>query len=109
MQSESAIPATAADAPDWRLDRSSPVPLYVQIKQRLLPEIAHWPDSRRFYTDLELCSLFSVNRLTVRQAAFLAAQKPLAAALAAAGVRIRSVAATSGAARQSLGPAVKKH
>nr|WP_315845620.1 hypothetical protein [uncultured Achromobacter sp.] len=41
--------------------------------------------------------------------AFLAAQKPLIRVLAEAGVRCRSVAATSGAARQSLGPNVKKH
>ncbi|MGE8642177.1 MAG: hypothetical protein ACN6PR_26190 [Achromobacter sp.] len=41
--------------------------------------------------------------------AFLAAQKPLIRVLAEAGVRYRSVAATSGAARQSLGPNVKKH
>lgn len=43
------------------------------------------------------------------KAAFLAAQKPLIRALTDAGVRCRSVAATSGAARQSLGPNVKKH
>lgn len=41
--------------------------------------------------------------------AFLTAQKPLIRVLADAGVRCRSVAATSGAARQSLGPNVKKH
>ncbi|HBL66389.1 MAG TPA: hypothetical protein DDZ58_11420 [Achromobacter sp.] len=41
--------------------------------------------------------------------AFLAAQKPLIRVLTEAGVRCRSVAATSGAARQSLGPNVKKH
>ncbi|MDH1302037.1 MULTISPECIES: hypothetical protein [Achromobacter] len=40
---------------------------------------------------------------------FLTAQKPLVRVLADAGVRTRSVAATSGAARQSLGPTVKKH
>lgn len=40
---------------------------------------------------------------------FLSAQKPLIRVLAEAGVRSRSVAATSGAARQSLGPNVRKH
>ncbi|MFD4838323.1 hypothetical protein ACFWP0_12530 [Achromobacter sp. NPDC058515] len=40
---------------------------------------------------------------------FLGAQKPLIRVLAEAGVRSRSVAATSGAARQSLGPNVRKH
>lgn len=43
------------------------------------------------------------------KATFLAAQKPLIRVLTDAGVRCRSVAATSGAARQSLGPNVKKH
>ncbi|ASC67047.1 MULTISPECIES: hypothetical protein [Achromobacter] len=56
-----------------------------------------------------LAQMFICKLVDDEKAAFLAAQKPLAAALAAAGVRIRSVAATSGAARQSLGPAVKKH
>jgi hypothetical protein len=43
------------------------------------------------------------------KATFLNAQKPLIRVLADAGVRSRSVAATSGAARQSLGPNVRKH
>lgn len=43
------------------------------------------------------------------KATFLNAQKPLIQVLAEAGVRSRSVAATSGAARQSLGPNVRKH
>lgn len=51
------------------LDRSSPLPLYAQIKQRLIGMVANWdrPD-RRFYSDEELCEQFLVSRDTVRQA-----------------------------------------
>ncbi len=56
-----------------------------------------------------LAQLFVCKLVADEKDAFLAAQKPLARALAGAGVRIRPVAATSGAARQSLGPTVKKH
>lgn len=57
---------------DWAnppLDRSSPLPLYAQIKQRLIGLILHWdrPD-RRFYSDEQLCAFFCVSRDTVRQA-----------------------------------------
>jgi GntR family transcriptional regulator len=51
------------------IDRSSPVPLYVQIRRRLLSLIAEWPDPlRRFHTDEELCRMFGVARMTVRAA-----------------------------------------
>lgn len=51
------------------LDRRSPVPLYVQIRRRLLNLIASWPDpAKRFYTDDELCQQFGVARMTVRAA-----------------------------------------
>ncbi|KGD87833.1 hypothetical protein JL37_24955 [Achromobacter sp. RTa] len=56
-----------------------------------------------------LAQMFICKLAGEEKDAFLAAQKPLLAVLAAAGVRCRSVAATSGAARQSLGPNVKKH
>jgi GntR family transcriptional regulator len=51
------------------LDRTSPLPLYAQIKQRLIGLILRWdqPD-RRFYSDEQLCALFCVSRDTVRQA-----------------------------------------
>ncbi|CAO3943694.1 hypothetical protein [Achromobacter mucicolens] len=52
--------------------------------------------------------LFICKLAADEKTAFLAAQKPLARVLAEAGVRCRTVAATSGAARQSLGPSVKK-
>jgi len=52
-----------------RLDRNSPIPLYVQIKQRLLAMIATWDErDNRFYGDNELCQMFAVSRMTVRQA-----------------------------------------
>lgn len=52
-----------------KLDRSSPIPLYVQIKQRLLAVIATWDEGdTRFYGDNELCQMFDVSRMTVRQA-----------------------------------------
>lgn len=51
------------------IDRRSPVPLYVQIRRRLLSLIAGWPDpTKRFYTDEELCQRFGVARMTVRAA-----------------------------------------
>ncbi len=51
------------------LDRASPLPLYAQIKQRLIGLIATWDEpDRRFYSDEELCELFCVSRDTVRQA-----------------------------------------
>jgi GntR family transcriptional regulator len=51
------------------LDRSSPLPLYVQIKQHLLRLIAaSGGGSERFHTEIELCRMFGVSRMTVRQA-----------------------------------------
>ena len=58
--------ASGATSP---VDRSSTVPLYVQIRRRLLSLVAGWPDpGRRFYTDDELCRMFGVARMTVRAA-----------------------------------------
>lgn len=51
------------------LDRSSPLPLYVQAKQRLIAMIAGWERTQdRFYSDEELATLFGISRMTVRQA-----------------------------------------
>ena len=51
------------------LERGSPIPLYMQIKQHLTGEIAAAdPRSDKFYTDSELCNMFGVSRMTVRQA-----------------------------------------
>ncbi len=63
---------TGIEVSEWALaplDRKSPLPLYAQIKQRLVGMILSWEDpERRFYSDEELCALFSVSRDTVRQA-----------------------------------------
>lgn len=60
--------AVSEDGPQ-PLDRRSTVPLYVQIRRRLLSLIAGWPDpQKRFYTDDELCKRFGVARMTVRAA-----------------------------------------
>src|SRR3546814_1159851 len=51
------------------LDRNSPLPLYEQIKRRVLSLILGWQkDSERFHTDQELSEQFGVSRMTVRQA-----------------------------------------
>ncbi len=51
------------------LERGSPIPLYRQIKQHLAGELAAAdPRSDKFYTDSELCDMFGVSRMTVRQA-----------------------------------------
>ena len=51
------------------LDRSSPIPLYAQLKSRLFPLVAHWENvEERFYTDEELTRIFDVSRDTARQA-----------------------------------------
>lgn len=53
----------------WRIDRASALPIYAQIRQRLLAEILAWPtDNPRFYTERELAGHFGVSHLTVRQA-----------------------------------------
>lgn len=55
--------------PTWQLDRESPLPLYVQIRQRLVAEVYSWGDpEQRFYSDEELASRFGVSKMTVRQA-----------------------------------------
>ncbi|MBV9521537.1 MAG: GntR family transcriptional regulator, partial [Alphaproteobacteria bacterium] len=59
---------TAADT-DAELDRGSPIPLYMQIKQYLSRQIGAWErHDEKFYTDADLCELFGVSRMTVRQA-----------------------------------------
>lgn len=57
--------------PNWihaPVDRSSPLPLYAQIKQRLITMILNWDRDERFYSDEQLCALFRVSRDTIRQA-----------------------------------------
>ena len=51
------------------LDRDSPLPLYVQIKRRVLMMILNWQqESDRFHTDHELSEQFKVSRMTARRA-----------------------------------------
>lgn len=51
------------------LDRHSPLPLYEQIKRRVLGMILGWQqEDERFHTDNELSEQFGVSRMTVRQA-----------------------------------------
>lgn len=63
------LPSADADWANQPLDRASPLPLYAQIKQRLIGLILRWdqPD-QRFYSDEQLCAFFCVSRDTVRQA-----------------------------------------
>ncbi len=71
--------------------------------------LAQEADNRKARRTQLQAQLFICKLAGEDKAAFLDAQKPLARVLAEAGVRSRSVAATSGAARPSLGPNVKKH
>ncbi|MFM8802234.1 MAG: GntR family transcriptional regulator [Tagaea sp.] len=60
-------PSAASDAVS--LDRASPIPLYVQVRNRLLAMVGGWTDpERRFYSDEELTAMFGVSRATVREA-----------------------------------------
>jgi GntR family transcriptional regulator len=56
---------------DWHfepLDRSSGVPLHRQIRERLATAIERSRHTRAFPSDRELCAVFGVSRLTIRQA-----------------------------------------
>lgn len=65
MQDGKATPELLA-AP---VDRASRLPLYEQIKRRLLVMILNWDrEDTRFHTDEQLCKRFGVSRMTVRQA-----------------------------------------
>jgi GntR family transcriptional regulator, N-acetylglucosamine utilization regulator len=52
------------------LDRSSPLPLYHQLKERLVQRIGSgvWAPEARLPSERELCDLFGISRITVRQA-----------------------------------------
>lgn len=56
--------------PDTRIDRSSPVPFYFQLKKILEQEVAagRWAPGERFPSEPEICQHFDVSRTTVRQA-----------------------------------------
>lgn len=54
---------------DAVLDHTSPVPLFLQIRQCLLGEIRYWTDPlERFPTDQELAARFGVSKMTIRKA-----------------------------------------
>ncbi len=64
-----AMPATLSSGNGLKIDRMSPIPLYLQIRQWLLPRILNWTDpSEKFYSDDQLSSRFGVSKMTVRQA-----------------------------------------
>lgn len=50
------------------LDRSSPMPLFFQLRQRLLALVAKWDMNVRFLTDAQIADRFNISRTTVRQA-----------------------------------------
>jgi GntR family transcriptional regulator len=53
-----------------RIDRSSALPYYVQLKERLMDGIhsGRWQPGERLPSELELCDSFDVSRTVVRQA-----------------------------------------
>jgi len=64
MSSSSAPPAFSEP-----VDRSSPLPLHLQVRQRLLAAVAGWRDeSARFPTEQEWSERLGVSRVTVRRA-----------------------------------------
>jgi len=52
-----------------RLDQSSAVPFYLQLEELLLRRVSsgEWPPGGRIPTESELCELYGVSRVTVRQ------------------------------------------
>lgn len=56
--------------PASRIDRSSPVPLYFQLRKLLSKEIAsgRWSPGERLPSEPDLCKHFDVSRTTLRQA-----------------------------------------
>jgi len=92
------LPATGRPAP--ALNRASPVPLFLQIRQHLVAEILAWPDKRlRFPTEDTLAKRFDVSRMTVRQAV-----EDLAAAGWLARTRGRGTFVTDVALSERLSP-----
>lgn len=56
--------------PRTRIDRSSPVPFYFQLKKVLAQEInlGRWKPGERIPSEPEICDHFQISRTTVRQA-----------------------------------------
>jgi GntR family transcriptional regulator len=60
---------TASSDSNVPLNRDSPLPLFFQVRERLLTIIARWDrGDERFLTDEEISERYAVSRTTVRQA-----------------------------------------
>ena len=59
------------------LDRSSPVPCYVQILQQLRDEVLTLPDGRLVASERELADRYGVSRMTAREAVRILRQEGL--------------------------------
>ena len=76
---------------DLKLDRQSPLPLYVQVRSRLLAMIMAWPDEReQFPTEAALTEMFGVSRVTVRGALVELAESGYLHRQRGAGTRVRA-------------------
>lgn len=76
---------------DLKLDRHSPLPLYVQVRSRLLAMIMAWPDEReQFPTEAVLTEMFGVSRVTVRGALAELADSGYLVRQRGAGTRVRA-------------------
>ncbi|MCZ8310403.1 MAG: GntR family transcriptional regulator [Magnetospirillum sp.] len=76
---------------DLKLDRQSPLPLYVQVRSRLLAMIMAWPDEReQFPTEAALTEMFGVSRVTVRGALAELAESGYLQRQRGAGTRVRA-------------------
>ena len=55
---------------DMQVDRSTPIPLYYQLKQLILKEIesGHYKVGENIPTEMQLVDHFQISRSTVRQA-----------------------------------------
>lgn len=53
----------------FQIDRRSPIPLYIQVRSRLMTIINSWPHpDKMFHTEDELTASFGVSRVTLRGA-----------------------------------------
>ncbi|MCA3260426.1 MAG: GntR family transcriptional regulator [Telmatospirillum sp.] len=76
---------------DLKLDRRSPLPLYVQVRSRLLAMIMAWPDEHeQFPTEATLTEMFGVSRVTVRGALAELAESGYLHRQRGAGTRVRA-------------------
>ena len=52
------------------IDKNSPIPVYYQLKNDLIKKIAHgvWKSGECISSERELCEIYEVSRMTIRQA-----------------------------------------